>query len=916
MYAQQQSITQSSSLPSNIRTGGQHFSQQNKNPSSQLPAFRNIETPSYGGTSNNYVERPSFSQPLSRRGDNRFESSVPPIQTDVMHLAHKNPKLYPNNFVPEQTSQNQTFMSMSGETIHATDFTHNNMVPFFGSNVQQNVNPHSGSMRLEMHTGISPVHQHKESVAPLFSPSQDNTYVHGTPNMSQEMRDSRFYESKYKRNEAPMPEINVGPGLDAGYTSKPSGGYQQSDGREFAMPKTVDELRTKTNPKVTYTEPVIRGIALNTKPGIQGVVHKNRPDNFYVNSPARYNTTIGLVKGRKLRTKPIDRATHRQNTLREHVGNAGRFTHEAGRPDEHIRTENPFKTETDLASASLRNVNTQSSWYDIESFTGDYGKKGIEILPNERDTTQLSTYLSNVNSFMKAMIAPITDVMKTSRKENTIGNPRISGNMGNNVKKQPVYDPNDIAKTTLKETNIHNTRTGSMGSGTRFVSTVYDPNDVARTTIKETNIHDNRTGNLKGPTKLATYDPNDVARTTIKETNIHDTRTGNIGDSVRLAPPVYDPNDVAKTTIKETNIHDTRSGNIGSGTRLVPPVYDPNDTAKTTIKETNIHDNRTGNINDLSRHALPVYDPNDIAKTTIKETNIHDNRTGNVQMRISQLPAYDPNDITKTTIKETNIHDNRLGYMSAQPSGEGGGSQQQGVVPHMDNAKTTVRETVDPESTVVNPKGQNKAIVYDPNDVARTTIKETNIDNTRHGNITGVDTKGGYTTNPKEATNTNRQFTTDIEYSGVADGPVEGGYQVADVVAPATQRHEISDNDYAGNANSESKAPMSYDDIYNATMDEVKEKIAEGRQPAMNSSKTFADKTFVQMEQKDDTDRNNHRDTISTRVGEQLPLDISKCSITKDKINIELEPERNQPDPTLVNAFKENPYTQPLDSSF
>ena len=915
MYGQQQSLAPLQPLPGVAESGATGVVDRNSQ-SHQLPTFRDLSSSVYG-SSNNYVERPSFSQPLSRRGDDRSTESDVPAQSDfVQTVAQHNPRLYPNNVVPDQFQSHQPFVSMSGETLQASDFTHNNMVPFYGSNVQQNVNPNSGSLQLEMHTGISPIQKHKESVAPLFSPNQ-TSFVHGFPNMPQDMRDDRYQESKFKRNVPLAPEIQVGPGLDAGYTSKPSGGFHQADDREFAMPKTIDELRIKTNPKVTYTEPVIRGKGLNTKPGKQGVVSKNRPDNFYVNSPARYNTTVGLVKGRRLRTKPVDRTTQRQSTLREHIGGASRFTHEAGRPDEFIRTENPFKTETDLASASLRNANNKGSWYDIEAFTGDYGKKGIEVLPNERDTTQVTNYLSNVNSFMKAMIAPIADVMKTSRKENTIGNPRMSGNMGNNVKKQQVYDPNDIARTTLKETNIHDTRTGNMGAGTRHASTVYDPNDVARTTIKETNIHDNRTGNLRGPTRLATYDPNDIARTTLKETNIHDTRTGNINGRTRLASLAYDPNDVVRTTIKETNIHDTRTGNMGDTVRRAPHVFDPNDVARTTLKETNIHDTRTGNIGgDSVRLAQPAYDPNDVAKTTIKETNIHDNRTGNVQMRITQQPAYDPNDIAKTTIKETNIHDNRVGYMSATPAGDGGGSHQQGVLPHADSAKTTVRETVAPESTAVNPRGTNKATVYDPSDIARTTIKETNIDNTRQGNVTGLDVKGGYTTNPAEAPNTNRQFTADTEYGGVANGPEEGGYQVADVVAPATQRHEISDNDYSGNANSESKAPMSYDAIYNATMDEVKEKIAEGRQPTLSSSKSFAGKSFVQMEQKDDTIRHNQRDTISTRVGGQLPADMSQCSVTKDKVNLELEPERNQPDPSILDAFKDNPYTQPLDSSF
>ena len=764
-----------------------------------------------------------------------------------MHQAMHNPKLYPDNMLPNHQAQTNPIRSLSGETLSASDFTHNNMVPFFGGNVQQNVNPHAAASTLELHTGVSTVQQHKETRSPFFSPAKGNTHIHGSPALPEELIEDRFELSRYKQGEKPKPEVRVGPGLNQGFASRPSGGLQQENMREYVMPKSIDELRTKTNPKVTYTNPMIRGRALNIKRGKHGTISKNRPDNFYVNSPARYNTTTGIVKGRRLRTVPIDRSTHRHAQMRSHTGGAAQYNHEQRRPDEHVRTSNPFREEIAYGDAGIRNANNQSTWSDIEAFTGSYGKKGIEILPNERDTTQLTSYLSNAASFVKAIVAPLADVMRTTRKENVVGNPRATGSMNTTVKKLPVHDPNDVAKTTLKETNIHDNRTGNMTGASRLTSTVYDPNDVARTTIKETNIHDTRNGNINAPTKLATYDPNDIART--------------------------------------------------------------------TIKETNIHDNRTGNINDGSRHTVPVYDPNDIARTTIKETNIHDNHSGNVGMRITRLPAYDPNDITKTTVKETNIHDTRTGHMSAVPAGDGGGSKQHGKVHHTDNAKVTVRETTDPESTSVNVKGMNKPTTYDPTDIARVTIKETNIDNTRQGNITGIDTKGGYSTNPKKAPNTNRQFTADVEYSGVADGEETGGYKVANVEAPATQRHELSDKEYAGTADSSHKAPMSYEDIYNATMDEVKETIAEGRQPTMTSAKTFADKSFVQMEQKDDDDRRNHRDTVSTRVGQQLHADLSRSSVTKDKVNLAIEPARNQPDEALVQAFEGNPYTKSLNSS-
>ena len=763
----------------------------------------------------------------------------------------------PNAFsadFPQQPNAT-TVRTMSGETVPASQFVHNNMVPFFGGTVKQNVSANGFASVVERHTGVSAVEQRKEPVAAMFAPEKNVGYVHGAPSVPEDLRNIRYNPSNYRQGEKPMYEERVGPGLNKGFTAQPSGGFQQADVRDYALPKTVDELRVATNPKVTYTEPVIRGIAPHQKPGKHGSVTKNRPDTFFVNTPSRYNTTTGAVKGRRIRTQPIDKYTHRQHTTRHHTGAAGNGTNvrERDRKMQHLRTAEPFRVENKLDSDGVRNATGGERWGDVDAFTGTYGKQGIEVLPNERDTTQLNDYLSNAVSFVKEMVKPLEDLMRTSRKENTIGNPRISGNMGANVRKQAVHDPNDVARTTLKETNIHDQRTGNL-AGTRFTAPVYDPNDIARTTLKETTIHDER--------------------------------TGNIGDTTRRAVPVYDPNDIARTTLKETTIHDERTGNIGDTTRRAVPAYDPNDIARTTLKETTIHDTRTGYIGDQTRHAVPVYDPNDIARTTIKETN---------------------------------IHDNRLGQLSAQPSGEAQGGKQHGVVGFQDEAKTTVRETTRPEDTGVNLNGGVlRPTVYDPNDVARTTIKETNIDAPRQqGNVTGLDSREGYTTNPKHAPNTNRQFTSDREYAGgagVSEGNREGGYQVADVHAPATQRHELSDKDYTGGARSRNTAPTSQTDAYNARTDEVKEKVAEGRQPTLTGAKALPDKGMVCMEQKDDHDRANQRDLATTRV-EQLPVHKSVCSVTKDKKTLAETARTDNVDPSLLAAYKANPYTQPLNTS-
>ena len=60
-----------------------------------------------------------------------------------------------------------------------------------------------------------------------------------------------MYISERKDNYKPWDEIKVGPGLNKGYTSKPSGGFHQADTRDYVLPKNVDELRVLSNPKQT-----------------------------------------------------------------------------------------------------------------------------------------------------------------------------------------------------------------------------------------------------------------------------------------------------------------------------------------------------------------------------------------------------------------------------------------------------------------------------------------------------------------------------------------------------------------------------------------------------------------------------------------------------------------------------------------
>ncbi len=169
-------------------------------------------------------------------------------------------------------------VSLTGEPIDPKNFSHNNQQPFFGSHVRQNVDEYTNRSIVEHFTGQTNFTKKKTEIPQLFDPEANITNVYGMSNLSGYQRE-RYIVSNKRNNEAPTEKIYVGPGLNKGYTSCPSGGFQQAETRDYILPKTVDELRVKTNPKLTYNIPVIAGQHIS-RPGKVGVVQKNRPDSL------------------------------------------------------------------------------------------------------------------------------------------------------------------------------------------------------------------------------------------------------------------------------------------------------------------------------------------------------------------------------------------------------------------------------------------------------------------------------------------------------------------------------------------------------------------------------------------------------------------------------------------------------------
>ena len=489
-------------------------------------------------------------------------------------------------------------------------------VPYFRGTATQNMGVNGYKNKLDIHTGRSQFNFHKKETKNFFKPSKDITFVNGTPNVTSALEE-RFVQSNNRTNELPFEQVKVARGVGTNYGNQGKGGFHQFEINELAKPKTVDELRVLSNPKVSYSEPVQAGKHID-KRSSQQHVSKHRPDKFYLNTKSRWNKTTGAVLKKTSDQKFINKPTNRTRS-RQIVGAAApaQIKNQTKRPAVKESINNNYLT------PKPHNPSLPGGWqvkrmakkegfqsevkvdeeYDISS----YGKDGMKLPPNERDTTQDKMIITNVVEAVKAIVAPLQDKMKRTKKQNIEGNPNISGYV-------------------------------SMAKPSR--QTAYDPNDVAKTTIKETTEENKHEGNIKGAIKLIAYDPNDVARTTIKETLIHDTREGNINLERNKKQMDYSFAN-AKTTIKETTENNTQNTNVsynrGDGKGYLATDYFAPSTLKQITSDNEYTGNNSSSVNHKGGHLSNRYE----APATLKQFTSDNEYTGSANSYSKAAQSYD-----------------------------------------------------------------------------------------------------------------------------------------------------------------------------------------------------------------------------------------------------------------------------------
>jgi hypothetical protein len=268
------------------------------------------------------------------------------------------------------------------------------------------------------------------------------------------------------------------------------------------------------------------------------------------------------------------------------------------------------------------------------------------------------------------------------------------------------------------------------------------------------------------------------------------------------------------------------------------------------LKEQIIDNENNGNMKPQQPSKGIVWDPKDVAKTTMKEQTIDNDYDGIVSVDVPAMPVHDPNDIAKVTTRQTT---QLMDYLTPANASEEGKVQG-----YMNALETTIAPVTQRQDTSVEYQGNAYS-----------------------------EREGGYTIANMEDKNTNRQFTSDYEYSGIA-GP----------------KGQIS-------------APMSHEEYDNSTVRSLRQDVSMGRAPVLSGPKNALGGDQIYATTKKMGELQNvalaERAVVPTAITNSLPQ-VEPWQVTKDKTTVPNQPIENRLDPNLLNAFRNNPYTQPLDS--
>ena len=750
-----------------------------------------------------------------------------------------------------------------GKNVAFEEFSHQNMQPF-GAPRQQQLGTITEALPVfERFTGQSSIeHRPKREQENLFTMTRDIGNMHGmqTPNDMEKMRLENSLQSQ--KNMLPFEQVRVGPGVGGGFTDQPMDKLEQDlQIRNIVMPKSIDQLRSSANQRIQYSGTVIESGLKESRRAEAIPLARNRPENKLERTQDHLFRTTGAYLKDAVQPDVEAKDTNRNDTTGQYTGNPGVSNGQRVQDKSTIRASDKEHG----ASLGVRNATMANT---IKHKNEDYGKGSIQVYTNNRDTTTVTTYKGSLSTAVKAMIAPITDMLTITKKDIYAEHPRTYGNMHVAIPEKGPTRTEEGLRATVKQTTLNEAPVMNVATAVPKITVGHD--DVTRITIKETVLAPTATTNLRGPTRIAVYDPDDITRATMKQTTLHATQAANMVSGAHRGV-VFDDTNPARLTVKQTTLHAAQAANMVSGVHR-GTVYDDTNPARLTVKQTTLHETEAANAKP-GVHRGVVYDQENPARLTVRQTTLHETEAANAAPGVHRGVVYDQENPARLTVKQTTLHEADAANMVS-------GVHKGMVYDDTQGPRPTVKETtldheaptylrmteargqaVDPDArarttgrqTLDVPNGKrvtrgDKAVgqAFDPDAPLRPTTKQTTLVPTTKTNATMVysSAPGGYVDANVEAKDTERDGYTDVDYYGAGADAQQDGYKIAKFDAKETN-HESTTGEYYGTGQGKDLKPKSYSDMYAATLNELREETLVKREPTQTGAKVTYGKDDV-----------------------------------------------------------------------
>ena len=521
------------------------------------------------------------------------------------------------------------------------DTRHINMVPHFSngagygnSEFSENTRNDTIQRKVDLFTGSANNldWRPKTERRPLFNPMVGLTNIYGSPNFT-DFYQSRMVPSKYRNNEKPMQEIRVTPGLNLGYNEVNKQGYHDT---YRALPRTVDQLRTLNNPKLSFKKPIIYGMKGDKRAVLPNIETRKAP-TFKENDPKDLLKTSSYYKAPTLRGNFDVAQTNRSQTTKSYAGPAG-YAHVTGRHrPESLLEKSKISHKQNFLHDGPRNIGRS-----------DIGK-GVAVDYND---------------------IPALTVKDLIAMNSRIG---IAGTQQH--EKAPAVDFNDTPDLTLRDIHGKVKQLNPIGTQAHSKNPMIDYTDIPDLTLRD--IH----GKVKqlnpigtqAHSKNPTVDYNDIPDLNMR--NIHNEvkQLNPIGTQAHSKNPTVDYNDIPDLTLRDIHINKKYLGILGTQQHSKNRTVDYNDRPELTMRDIHIKKNYINPTGTQQHSKAPAQDFNDIPDLTMRDIHIkknYVNPTGTQQH--SKAPAQDFNDIPELTMRDIHIKKNYINPVGTQQHEKGG----------------------------------------------------------------------------------------------------------------------------------------------------------------------------------------------------------------------------------------------------